>query len=127
MNLEPVNNVVPIREAKRVGVPNPVWDACVEALGYEPRTDSEKKLWGKMTTSLRHGAATPEEILDVAEFYHKKWPDVDLTITALEKWFSHFAAMRTKKIKARNRVICPHCDMAAPQHAADCRALTAGN
>lgn len=102
---------------------NPVWDACVEVLGYEPRTDTEKSLWGKMTSSLTRGGATAEQIRSVAEWYQRHWPDMDLTITALEKWFSHFLAKAEKRAKARSLAsICPVCEVGGGRHAADCTA-----
>jgi hypothetical protein len=102
-----------------------VWDACVSVLGYEPKTESEKKLWGRMTKSLYDGGATGEQIHAVAEWYQRHWPNIDLTITALEKWFSHFLAKADKRAKKEVHV-CPHCEMGGGLHAADCPTLDGG-
>lgn len=99
---------------------NEVWDVCTEVLGYGPKTDTEKSLWGKKVTSLRRAEATPDQIRSVAEWYHKKWPDIDLTITALEKWFSHFLQLSTQKSRVK-QTLCPHCDMGGGRHSSDCR------
>lgn len=92
------DNVVPFPKKTQ----NPVWDACVEALGYEPKTRSEKALWGKMTTSLREAGATHEQIVSVAQWYRRHWPRIDLTITALEKWYSHFLRMAEEREEKAN-------------------------
>lgn len=86
---------------------NEIWDACIEALGYEPHTDTEKRLWGKYTTSLRHAGATPDNVAAVASWYRRHWPGIDLTITALEKWYSHFLQKAEKKVK----FYCDRCDL----------------
>lgn len=101
------DNVIPLHPAKRAGTPNPVWDACVEALGYEPKTESELRLWGRMTTSLRRAGADQEKVVAVAAWYRKRWPDIDLTITAIEKWYSHFLKMA----EARTKFRCGPCDL----------------
>lgn len=103
---------------EKKGVSNPVWDACVEALGYEPATESELKLWGRMTTSLRRAGADRDKIIAVAEFYHRSWPDLDLTITALEKWYSHFLRLKVKREK--RQAVCDECEMGGGFHRADC-------
>lgn len=105
----PYQNLLPAQKVSTIGKAgsneeltigrkrNEVWDACVEVLGYEPLTVSEKRLWGRMTTSLRGAEATRERIVAVAEYYEKKWPGIDLTITAIEKWYSHFLSMKNKR------------------------------
>jgi hypothetical protein len=101
-----------------------VWDACVEVLGYEPKTDSEKKLWGKMTTSLKRAEATRERIVAVGKWYHKQWPQIDLTITALEKWYSHFLRLEEQRNRKGGPINgappCPDCGMGGGLHTADC-------
>lgn len=102
---------------------NVVWDACVEALGYEPKTDTEKSLWGKMVRSLKAAGADEEKIASVAKWYHKKWPDTDLTITAIEKWYSHFLAMaegRTKRKVSATVGYCDYCGRRDGKHESDC-------
>lgn len=103
---------------------NTAWDAAAEVLGYEPKTESEKALWGKMTSSLNRAGATSDQIHSVAEWYQRHWPGIDLTITALEKWFSHFLAKAEKKAKAKaNAVVCPSCEMGGGHHTADCETV----
>jgi len=103
---------------------NIAWDAAEEALGYGPKTDSEKALWGKMTGSLNRAGATADQISAVAEWYHRHWPGIDLTITALEKWFSHFLAKAEKRATAKaNSNVCPSCEMGGGLHAADCETV----
>lgn len=104
------------------GVLNPVWEACIEVLGYEPKTRTEKSLWGKHVMSLTEAEATPERIRAVAQAYHKSWPTLDLTITALEKWYSHF--LRLKEQREKRAKPCPECGIGGG-HLADCpRALS---
>lgn len=100
---------------------NFVWDACVEVLGYEPKTVSELKLWGKMVTSLQKADATPEKIRSVAQFYRRNWPHVDFTITALEKWYSHFLRLKEQR---STRIVCPECQLGGGHHASDCSKAT---
>lgn len=99
---------------------NEVWDVCEEVLGYGPKTDSEKALWGKMTSSLRRAGATTERVQAVADWYHRSWPDIDLTITALEKWYSHFLHLEENRAK-RSAAVCVFCEMSAPYHADWCQ------
>jgi hypothetical protein len=100
-----------------------VWDACVEALGYGPLTDTEKRMWGKFVTSLTRAGADHDKIISVAEWYHRHWPTIDLTITALEKWYSHFLrlAEKKKKAKATQTMFCDYCGKRDGTHTEDCR------
>lgn len=101
---------------------NEVWDACIEVLGYEPKTDSEKKLWGRMTTSLRNADADWEKIVAVGEWYHRHWPAIDLTITAIEKWYSHFLRLHEKRKRVQATVqFCDYCGKRDGTHEEDCR------
>lgn len=99
MTEQPDDAAVEPARTKKPGTPNPVWDACEEVLGYEPKTRTEKAIWGKMTFSLKLAGADREKILAVAQWYKRTWPEVDLTITAIEKWYSHFLRMAEKKKK----------------------------
>jgi hypothetical protein len=107
------------------GEGNPVWDACVIALGYAPVTESEKRLWGRMVRSLKAADADAEKILKVAEWYQRHWPTVDLTLTAIEKWYSHFLAKahqrekQTEQYEAARRV-CPECGLGGGLHVEGC-------
>lgn len=101
------------------GVPNEIWDACEEVLGYAPKTRSQKRLWGKIVESLRYADATPDRIYAVALWYRKHWPNVDLTLNAIEKWYSHFLAMEEARNATRARV-CPECETGGGLHVAGC-------
>lgn len=96
-----------------------VWDACEVVLGYGPKTVSEKKAWGKMIASLRGAGATAETIYFVAERYQKDWPDVDITLFAIEKWYSHFDRQRVKKARTR-AATCPECKLGGGKHIEGC-------
>lgn len=91
-------------------------------LGYEPKTDSEKKLWGKMVTSLKRAEATEERIVAVGRWYHKQWPQIDLTITAIEKWYSHFLRLEEQRQQKGipNAAVCTECGIGGGMHATDC-------
>jgi hypothetical protein len=111
--------------ARRRTAKDDVWDACEEALGYGPLTKTEKALWGKSVSSLHEAGATPDRIAAVAKWYRRHWPGIDLTITSLEKWYSHFLRMEEKKVAAR-ATVCPECGIGGGQHAADCPTLDGG-
>lgn len=129
--MEPASNVVPLQPGRysltgQTGTPNPVWDACEVALGYSPKTKTEQSLWAMKVNSLKGADATPEQIQSVAEWYRRHWPGIDLTIGALEKWYSHFLAMAEKKEKSKARrqaSTCPVCEMGGGLHTADCKTL----
>lgn len=76
-----------------------------------------------MTTSLIGAQADRERILAVAKFYHKNWPTIDLTITAIEKWYSHF--LRLKEGRAVVIEVCPDCKMGSGRHADGCSQIPA--
>jgi hypothetical protein len=97
---------------------NPIWDICVEILGYEPVTVTEKSLWGKVVWSLQRAGATPDQIKASAAQYRKVWPNADLTITALEKHFSHFLSQVTRKASAPPP--CPECGIGGGLHLEEC-------
>lgn len=97
---------------------NEVWDACVEVLGYGPQTRTECRLWGQTTKSLAGAGADRDILVRVGAAYRKEWPGVALTITALEKWYSHFAATALKQ--AARQLPCPECGVGGGLHVADC-------
>lgn len=103
---------------------NEVWDACVAVLGYEPLTRSEQKLWGKQVKSLQDAGADYNMIVAVARVYRMRWPGVDLTITSIEKWYSHFRAEALQR--ALIQPPCPQCGVGGGYHAADCVTVTSG-
>jgi hypothetical protein len=103
---------------------NEVWDACVEVLGYSPLTRTECKLWGQTVKSLANAGANREMIVAVAAIYRKQWPNMVFSITALEKWYSHFRAQAMKRALATPP--CPECGVGGGMHAADCVTVTSG-
>jgi hypothetical protein len=96
-----------------------VWDAMVEIFGYEPRTRTEQRAWGQLAHSLKDGGADREKLLAVAEWYHRHWPTIDLTVYSLEKWYSHFLGMHEKNTRGR-ATTCPECNTGGGMHAEDC-------
>lgn len=98
---------------------NVAWDALVEVLGYEPLTESEKSLWGRITRSLNGAGATLETLQGVAAAYRKEWPECTLTVTAIEKWYSQFLSKANTKRRAAMNV-CPECKIGGGHHLIDC-------
>jgi hypothetical protein len=96
---------------------NPHWDALVKILGYEPKTQSEIKLWGKLSHSFKLAGATPESMEFAAKEYKKEFPRATLTAAALEKHYSHCSARYEKK---RQIVNCPECGIGGGYHLSDC-------
>lgn len=99
---------------------NATWDALAEIFGYEPLTQSEIKLWGKLTYSLARAGATRESLIYAAREYHKEFPTASLTPTALEKHFSRYAARKPKKVE-----VCSACGLGGGYHLADCNKVEA--
>jgi hypothetical protein len=91
-----------------------LWDACEEVLGYQPLTLSERKAWGLRIESLIRAGATGEDIRGMAKKYHQSW-NVDLTIHAIEKWFSHF-----KPKQRSSRAVCSECGVGNGMHTEGC-------
>jgi hypothetical protein len=75
-----------------------------------------------MTTSLRLAGADHERIMSVAEWYRRRWPEIDITITAIEKWYSHFLRMAEGRQKARaaQAMFCDYCGRRDGTHEPDC-------
>lgn len=94
---------------------NETWDALAEIFGYEPLTESEIKLWGKLTRSLARAGATRESLVYAAREYQKEFATAALTPTALEKHFSRYAAKKPKKVE-----VCDSCGIGGGYHLADC-------
>jgi hypothetical protein len=99
-------------------VRNEQWDAFVEIFEYEPLTESETKLWGKLTTSLRRAGATREKLIFAAKEYRKEFSTASLTPTALEKHYSRCVRsfQRKKEVKT-----CPECGIGGGFHLTDCK------
>lgn len=99
---------------------NIIWDAFAEIFGYQPLTESEIKLWGKLTRSLSRAGATRESLSYAAREYHKEFPTAALTPTALEKHYSRYAARQPKKV-----VVCTECGIGGGHHLEDCSQVEA--
>ena len=96
---------------------NICWDAMAEIFGYQPLTDSEIKLWGKLSNSLRRAGATRESMLFAAREYKKEFPTASLTPTALEKHYSRCVA----RYQAKKAItVCDVCGIGGGYHLADC-------
>lgn len=67
---------------------NPWWDALVDGIGITPATDQERQLYGKTVRELRALDASPEEILRRCSHYRARFPNAELTCTALTKHWS---------------------------------------
>lgn len=96
---------------------NPHWDALATILEYEPLTQSEIKLWGKLTYSFKLAGATPESMAFAAAEYKKEFPTASLTATALEKHYSRCVARYQKRKQIVN---CPECGIGGGRHLSDC-------
>lgn len=99
---------------------NASWDALAEIFEYEPLTESEMRLWGKLSWSLARAGATRESLLYAADEYHKEFPTASLTPTALEKHYSRYAGRKPKEI-----VVCDACGIGGGLHLADCTEIEA--
>jgi len=97
---------------------NDIWDALEEILNYTPITKNELSEFGQVVRSFTHAGVTPAQMKESAKEYRRRWPDVDLTMHALERWFSHMLAQTKPKRKV---AVCPECGVAeGAGHAADC-------
>lgn len=94
---------------------NAIWDAMAEVFGYEPLTQSEMRLWGKLSWSLARAGATRESLIFAASEYQKEFATAPLTPTALEKHYSRYAAKKPKKV-----VVCAECGIGGGYHLDDC-------
>ena len=99
---------------------NEMWDALAEIFEYEPLTQSEIKLWGKLTHSLKRAGATRESLIHATREYHKEFSTASLTPTALEKHYSRYAAKQPKKV-----VVCGECGIGGGHHLDDCPRIEA--
>jgi len=63
-----------------------LWDALVETMGTPaPATRSGRGAWNRAHRELREVGATPELVRFAAAAYRDRWPDVELTPSALVK------------------------------------------
>lgn len=95
---------------------NEQWDAFIEIFEYEPVTQSEIKLWGKLTSSLKKAGATADSMKLVEREFKKEFPTASFTPTALEKHYSRYANRLRKKVIIK----CPECGIGGGFHLADC-------
>lgn len=96
---------------------NEQWDALVEIFDYEPLTQSEIKLWGKITNSLKQAGATRESMIFVYKEFKREFKDASCTPSALEKHYSRYARLYQKK---KDIVNCPTCGIGGGYHLTDC-------
>lgn len=71
------------KEGGRSRPQDEIWDALVDALGSSPETRTERGRWNKAVMELREIGATPQEVAARCAEYRRRWPDIDLTPTAL--------------------------------------------
>lgn len=74
--------------------PNELWDALAAELG-DPATRPEKARRGQALKDLAAVGATPDDIHARCAAYRRRWPNIDLTDTALTKHWSTLADQRT--------------------------------
>lgn len=88
----------PSREPSENRPRNPTWDAVVEVCGLEGRTltRSERGRVAKAVSELAEIGATPDEIRSRAKAYRTKWPNIDLTPTALAANYSQVVPFRAR-------------------------------
>lgn len=110
-----------IRKTRSARVPNPLWDAVVDACGYDAGrlTRSEQGRVAKAVSELKAIDATPDDVTVRARAYRKEWPEVELTPQALTANWSRFADRKAE----RKRTTC-ECGQPFDNHDAEvCRAL----
>lgn len=86
--------------AIKARLPDPLWDAMVEAMGQGPATKNERGHWNSALKQLRDIGATPDDIRNRASTYRVEWPKVTLTPMALvNNWtlFAHITSPPSKK------------------------------
>lgn len=94
---------------------NELWDALAEIFGYEPLTQSEIKLWGKLTHSLSLAGASRDSLVFAAKEFHREFASASLTPTALEKHYSRYAGRIRKKVES-----CSECGLGGGFHIDGC-------
>jgi hypothetical protein len=77
---------------KRQRAADPLWDACVAAIGHGPSNDIERGKWNKGLKALRQSLATPEEITERCERYRERFgEDIPLHPVVLAKNWTELA------------------------------------
>lgn len=70
---------------------DPIWDALVRVLDYEPQGKSERSNWGRVVHSLKDAGATPEQIVQAAKRWRLLYPDARLTINVFDGHWGELA------------------------------------
>ena len=83
-----VAEATPLSEQTRK--PDPLWDALVAELGYQPETPSGRGPWNAALKQIRDAGATRPDVEARCAEYRRRWPDMSLTPPALAK---HWAAL----------------------------------
>lgn len=82
---------------------NEVWDVLADLFG-EPTTDGNRKLRGKLVSSLRRAGATYDEVTARVSRWPFHFPDATLTETALEKHWDRLGRMPMRATSAEAEV-----------------------
>jgi hypothetical protein len=101
---------------------DPLWDAVVDACGLSGSTltKSERGRVAVAVSELRAVGADPAEVSVRAQAYRRKWPNVDLTATALAANWSMFAAKGPRRVG-----VCRDCEQPLENHHDDmCQILS---
>ena len=108
-SIEPSSKDLP-SASRRIDV---LWDAVVDACGLSGSTltKSERGRVGTAVSELRAVGADPAEVSVRARAYRSKWPNVDLTPTALAANWSLFAPKGVRKGD-----VCRECSQPVTNH-----------
>lgn len=92
---------------------DPLWDAVVDACGLagSTLTRSERGRVAVAVSELRAVDAEPAEVSARAQAYRRKWPNVDLTATALAANWSMFAPKGPRRVD-----VCRDCEQPRATH-----------
>lgn len=85
-----------------------LFEALAEVCGldYTKLTRTERGRLNKALKDLREVDATPDLVRARAKEYAKKWPDIDLTPTALASNWNQLQSKQELRVEAPK---CPHC------------------
>jgi hypothetical protein len=116
---EPSKNLAP-SAARKV---DPLWDAVVDVCGLSGNTltRSERGRVATAVAELRAVGAEPAEVSVRAQAYRRKWPNVDLTPTALAANWSMFAPKGVRRVDK-----CRDCGQPLENHHEDMCLLLSG-
>jgi hypothetical protein len=79
-------------QPKRQRAADPLWDACVAAIGHSPSNDIKRGVWNKGLKSLRQSRASPDEITERCERYRERFGgDIPLHPVVLAKHWTELA------------------------------------